>query len=57
MVESDARAADFAPVVKLVVSNQPTEPPEDAQDKGIRKIFARAKFDRRFRLLSKNGGE
>ncbi len=55
MVESDARAADFAPVVKLVVSNQPTEPPEDAQDKGIRKIFARAKFDRRFRLLSKNG--
>lgn len=55
-LESDSRAADSSPVMKLVVSNQPTEPPEDAQAKGIRKIFARVIFDRRFRLLSKDGG-
>ena len=47
--EAAAAAAQRAP--RLVVSNQLPEP-TDEQAEALRKIFARAKFDRTFKLLS-----
>jgi hypothetical protein len=47
--EAAAAAAQRAP--RLVASNQLPEP-TDEQAEALRKIFARAKFDRTFKLLS-----
>jgi hypothetical protein len=47
--EAAAAAAQRAP--RLVASNQLPEP-TDEQAEALRKIFARAKFDLRFRVIS-----
>ena len=47
--EEAAAAAQRAP--RLVASNQLPEP-TDEQAEALRKIFARAKFDLRFRVIS-----